>query len=234
VLFDLDDTLFDHARAVRAGLRAVRNEIDPDHARSPAELEARYIALLEQIHPRVVSGRMGPLEARRWRFRRLSAWAGRPVTARGADVLARVYRDVYQRHRHATPGARELLRALRGRHTIGIVTNSLAAEQAEKLERIGLDRLVDFLVTSEEAGVSKPDPAIYRIALRRARARPDEAVMVGDSWENDVLGARSADIAAAWYRPRPILARPTEPFVRIRRFRPTAESLAALRRAHGS
>jgi HAD superfamily hydrolase (TIGR01549 family) len=234
VLFDLDDTLFDHARAVRAGLRAVRNEIDPEHARSPAELEAKYGDLLERIHPRVVSGRIGAVEARRWRFQRLAEWAGRPVSAGGAEALAAVYREAYQRHRFATPGASELLRALGRRHTIGIVTNNLAAEQAEKLERIGLSGLVDFLVISEEAGVSKPDPAIFRIALRRARARPEEAVMVGDSWENDVLGARGAGIAAAWYRPRPIVARPAEPFVRIRRFRPTAESRAALRQAHGT
>jgi putative hydrolase of the HAD superfamily len=52
---------------------------------------------------------------------------------------------------------------------------------------------------SEEAGVSKPDPRIFEMALERANARAGEAVMVGDSWANDVEGARAAGIRAVWF-----------------------------------
>jgi putative hydrolase of the HAD superfamily len=58
---------------------------------------------------------------------------------------------------------------------------------------------VDRLVVSEEAGASKPDPRIFEIALARAGCAAEEAVMVGDSWTNDILGARAAGIRAIWF-----------------------------------
>ena len=60
---------------------------------------------------------------------------------------------------------------------------------------------VDVLVVSEEAGVSKPDPAIFRIALDALHVGADEAVMVGDSWAADILGAQAAGIRAVWFNP---------------------------------
>jgi putative hydrolase of the HAD superfamily len=47
--------------------------------------------------------------------------------------------------------------------------------------------------------VSKPDPRIFEIALARAGVGPAEAVMVGDSWENDIQGARAAGVRAVWF-----------------------------------
>ena len=61
---------------------------------------------------------------------------------------------------------------------------------------------IDLLMASEEAGVSKPDPAIFALALGRLGCSADEAVMVGDSWENDIVGAQRAGIRAVWFNPR--------------------------------
>ncbi len=61
---------------------------------------------------------------------------------------------------------------------------------------LGLDRLLDFMVISAEAGVRKPDARIFREALRQAGARPDEAVHVGDLPDEDVRGAREAGLRA--------------------------------------
>jgi putative hydrolase of the HAD superfamily len=81
---------------------------------------------------------------------------------------------------------------------VGIVTNNAVAEQIEKLAHLGMTDWVDVLVISEEAGVRKPDAAIFRLALERCGASADEAVMVGDSWGADVMGARAAGIRVVW------------------------------------
>jgi putative hydrolase of the HAD superfamily len=65
-----------------------------------------------------------------------------------------------------------------------------------------MDPYVDVLVVSEEAGISKPDPGIFQIALDRLEVRAGETVMVGDSWANDIAGARRAGIRAVWFNPR--------------------------------
>jgi putative hydrolase of the HAD superfamily len=62
------------------------------------------------------------------------------------------------------------------------------------LDEAGLTPLVDFAVTSARAGVRKPHPLIFRRALDLAGVGPGEALFVGDSWDADVGGARSAGI----------------------------------------
>ena len=135
-------------------------------------------------------------EARLARFRALAADCGAP--ALDAAELAATYRAAYQRARRAVPGAIELLGAIRARAMVGIVTNNVVAEQIAKLAHLGMTDLVDVLVISEEAGARKPDPAIFQTALARAATSPDHAVMLGDSWGSDVLGARAAGIRAVW------------------------------------
>jgi putative hydrolase of the HAD superfamily len=81
---------------------------------------------------------------------------------------------------------------------IGIVTNGPTEVQRAKLELLGIDRLVDFILVSEEFGVAKPDPQIFREALRLAGVRPEEAIFVGDSVEFDMAGARAAGIPTVW------------------------------------
>jgi FMN phosphatase YigB (HAD superfamily) len=61
----------------------------------------------------------------------------------------------------------------------------------------GLDGLYEGCVTATEAGDPKPDPKIFLLALERAGVSPLNAVMIGDSYERDVEGARFAGIDRA-------------------------------------
>jgi HAD superfamily hydrolase (TIGR01509 family) len=91
---------------------------------------------------------------------------------------------------------------VKARARVGIVTNNLLEEQQDKLRQCRLDDYVDELVVSEKAGVSKPDPRIFEIALERLGCRRDEVVMVGDSWVADVAGAIAAGIRPIWFNPQ--------------------------------
>jgi putative hydrolase of the HAD superfamily len=81
------------------------------------------------------------------------------------------------------------------------VSNNIRDEQEEKLQVLGLDAFIDALVVSAEAQVSKPDPGIFRIALDLLQLEAAQAVMIGDSWAADVVGARAAGIRAIWFNP---------------------------------
>jgi putative hydrolase of the HAD superfamily len=76
---------------------------------------------------------------------------------------------------------------------LGVVRN-WGISLHDVLRATGLQAMLDAVVTSAEVGHSKPDPAIFAAALERARVRPEEAVHIGDSLEEDVLGARAAGI----------------------------------------
>ncbi len=78
--------------------------------------------------------------------------------------------------------------------TLGVVTNMNRGSR-EILAEFGLEGRVDFAVTSIEARSEKPHAPIFREALRRASAEPEEVVHVGDQLESDVEGARRVGIA---------------------------------------
>jgi HAD superfamily hydrolase (TIGR01549 family) len=77
--------------------------------------------------------------------------------------------------------------------TIGIVSDWSTHLDA-LLDRLDLRRQLDFVLVSATAGAAKPSPELYRQALAEAGAAPHQAIMVGDSYTADVLGARSAGI----------------------------------------
>ncbi len=111
-------------------------------------------------------------------------------------------------HVAAMPGAHEALRRLRAHYRLIVATNAADSgvqDVRAALARVGLDALVDDVVSSHDVGARKPDPAFFRAALRAASAvqppAPRRAVMVGDSWINDVAGARAAGLRAIWLNP---------------------------------
>jgi putative hydrolase of the HAD superfamily len=199
VLFDLDDTLFDHRRSSRAALEAVHGLHAP--SLDFAEFERHHTVHLEEMHVEVLAGRIDLDDARRERFRRVFQALGVALDDATVDTVASAYRSGYLTARRALDGAAELLTAVRRHAHVAIVTNNLLEEQQDKLQYCGLAPMVDSLIASEDVGFSKPDPEIFRIALERAGVTADRAVMLGDSWRNDVAGAHAAGIRAVWFNP---------------------------------
>lgn len=199
VLFDLDDTLFDHRRSARAALTGLHRA----HGRGTDldAFEREHTRYLEVMHVEVLAGRVGLEEARRERFRHVFRAFDIALTDGDAEAVAAAYRSGYMSARRALDGAAELLAALRPHARVGIVTNNLLEEQRDKLDYCGLASFVDVLIASEDVGVSKPDRGIFDIALDRMGVSAAEAVMVGDSWANDVAGAVNAGIRAIWFNP---------------------------------
>ena len=77
--------------------------------------------------------------------------------------------------------------------TVGLISN-MNQSGDELAGSMGLLPYLDFSITSHEVGVEKPSPVIFERALERARARPEDAVHVGDQLSSDVAGAANAGI----------------------------------------
>jgi len=77
--------------------------------------------------------------------------------------------------------------------TLGLLTN-LAKDMEPVCHKLGLEPYIDFTVTSEEVGVSKPHPLIFLAALEQAKVNAVEAIHVGDQYNLDVVGARGVGI----------------------------------------
>ena len=228
VLFDLDDTLFDHRHASLCGLRALQADCSGLPTVALSELERRAIEIFNENHMRVLGGRLTQEEGRLARFRLLLASYEVEVDEDELTRLGRGYRNVYRSSRHAVEGAIELLTGLREHAAIGIVTNNFVEEQRAKLDDCGLDSLVDFMLTSEETGLAKPDPGIFQAALELNGSRAEESVMVGDSWEIDVAGALAAGIRPVWFNRQRSTPSAARDVVGLDSFEPTGHSMSVI------
>jgi YjjG family noncanonical pyrimidine nucleotidase len=228
-LFDLDDTLFDHTHATRSALSEL-HAMEPGFvAWSIDDLEQHHREMLELMHREVLAGRVTIDDAREERFRRLLLAAGGAADGARPALLARHYREGYERAWRPVPGAVELLTRLKDVGTaVAVVTNNLRAEQEQKLARCGLVPHVDTLVTSEEVGIAKPDARIFQAALDRLRVSAEDAVMIGDAWAADIVGARAIGVHAIWLNRR-ALPRPEEDVVELRELVPTEAVLDRMR-----
>ena len=196
VLFDLDDTLCDYAAAREARLRrAFTLSLDGSiQSREGIDLD-RMVAESIQMHPHGAD-----------HFEELFARFG-IADVREANAAASWYRQNRFHELRLFPGVEEIFSHVRevvsrdeppSARPIGIVTNGPTEVQRAKLDLLGIDRLVDFVLVSEEFGAAKPDPAIFREALRLAEVSAEEALFVGDSVEFDMAGARAAGIPTVW------------------------------------
>ena len=88
------------------------------------------------------------------------------------------------------PQTRPLLERLAARYKLGVIANQPPGT-SERLKRYGLAHYFDVCVSSGDVGVSKPDHAIFRMALEQSGCAPAEAVMIGDRLDNDVRPAKA-------------------------------------------
>ncbi|MDE6888004.1 MAG: HAD family hydrolase [Eubacterium sp.] len=82
---------------------------------------------------------------------------------------------------------------------IAVLTDLTAQIQHRKMIRLGIAEYVDVLVTSEEAGKEKPDPAMFELVIQKLQLHPEQLVMVGDSFEKDIEGAKLAGMHGILY-----------------------------------
>ena len=94
-----------------------------------------------------------------------------------------------------------MVEALKGRYQLGVVSNGFADVQYKKLAALRVDQHFRCVVLSGELGVAKPDPAIFHDAAGRLGASPGQCLYVGDSYLDDVVGAKTAGMCACWFNP---------------------------------
>ncbi len=213
VFFDLDETIFEFRRSSRAGLKAVVSSIPELSALGEEMLENRYWDLGKETLQLVRSGSLGIDRENEYRFRKLFELYGLHLADDELKSLLRGYTSEFSKQSSLVPGTQEILRALRESGLkVGIITNGPKETQIKTVERLGLNPLIDFMVTPEDAGTLKPDSRIFMKAIDLAGVAPENSVMVGDSWANDIIGANRAGIRPIWFnrkgeqKPQPDLA----------------------------
>jgi len=122
-------------------------------------------------------------------------WHGAPST----DELVRHWFEHFAAHSVEMPGASALLdRLAAAGMPVGIVSNGKESTRRALVRHLGFDRRSAILVSSERAGVKKPDARIFALAAAELGVPADRCCFVGDHPVNDVAGAHGAGMHAVW------------------------------------
>jgi HAD superfamily hydrolase (TIGR01549 family) len=118
-------------------------------------------------------------------------------SARSGEVEAVASKHWRYRSGDLYPDVRPALDELHGRYRLGILANQPSAVRAA-LERDGILHYFDVWGVSEDLGLSKPDPRLFRRALQEAASVPGRTAMVGDRLDYDMRPARESGMRTVW------------------------------------
>lgn len=225
VLLDLDDTLVvevasaDEAFQRACVLAADRYPVHPDRLHESVRRVARerwyagteyaYAASIavsswealwarfEGEHPAIAGMRAEAPDHRSavWR----GALAAHDIIDDGlAEEMSRTFVETRRGLHVLFPDVSETLAWLRPRYRLGVVTNGLSCLQRDKLRGSGLAGVFDAFVAAGDLHRRKPDPAVFERALELLGARPERAIMVGNSLTSDIVGGAAAGLRTVW------------------------------------
>lgn len=201
--FDLDDTLHEFRKASSAAVDATLRLILENHAHhelssgeplTVAELKAEYLKILKTgTSAAFVDGKTSH-EYRAERCQGVMNAFGIECTEQQMQALLDTYEATITQNLQLKEGAIPLLETLKQQGKgIAIITEGPQDSQERTVAALGIEPYFDRLVTTNKLGVAKVD-GLFRKALEMVGVKSDEVVMVGDSWDRDVVPAVEAGI----------------------------------------
>lgn len=117
-------------------------------------------------------------------------------------TLSDAYIEELPGNNHLLPGALEVLDYLSQRYKLHIITNGFVEVQHLKLKKSNIQHFFKTVTSSEEVGVKKPNPRVFLTALEKANVAAFQSVMIGDTFEADILGAEAIGMHTLFYNYR--------------------------------
>ena len=118
-----------------------------------------------------------------------------------AEQIGREFLEMLPTKTLLIPHAKELLDYLYPKYPLTIISNGFIEVQYKKLSSSNLEHYFTHIVLSEGAKALKPDKRIYEYAMQLNNTTASECLMIGDSYEADIVGARNAGIDQVWFNP---------------------------------
>ena len=199
VIFDIDNTLYSYDDAHVYGWEALCG-----YAQEKLGMDREMFSAAVNAASKTVKERLGAdcaaLHDRTLRLQVLLEQNGLPLCH--AAPMGQLYWDILIRHAEPSPGIMDCLPKLKeAGYRLGIGTDMTIEYQLKKLEKLRMLPFFDFIVTSEEVNVEKPQEKLFRTCAEKAGVTPEECLFIGDNLKKDVLGAKNAGMQALWFCP---------------------------------
>ncbi|PCJ81059.1 MAG: noncanonical pyrimidine nucleotidase, YjjG family [Bacteroidetes bacterium] len=209
LFFDLDHTLWDFEKNSREALKEGYDlySLNTKGIGDVSEYVFHYEKANTWCWGEYQAGRMEKNELRWRRFSMALEYCGLDVNSDPevkmlGEKLGKHYVETSPFMTHLVKDALEVVKELKNRgHRLIILTNGFEEVQHIKVNRCGLEPFFEKVLTSDALGIKKPNPGIFKLALHIVGSRVQDAVMLGDSLESDVMGARDSGWGQVYYNP---------------------------------
>ena len=175
LFFDLGNTVLNEQKMLRDYINQIGSRfLDMGIMVSESKVEAAMRASCEKLLPNIAQGAI-------------------ELLTQDAKVRSYVYRGVKYKVDliEVYPQAKEVLAKLAKSYNLGILANQPSGNE-ERLAQWGIGGYFKVIVISSEAGIKKPDAAMFARAIELAETKPADAVMIGDRIDNDIRPAKQA------------------------------------------
>lgn len=200
IFFDLDHTLWDFDRNSRHAFERVflRHQLD-------LEIEL-FLKHYEPINHRYWKmyreNKITQTILRRGRLQETFALLKLEFRETEIDEFAKSYIEELPGDNFLLDGAYDILDHLIPRYKLHIITNGFKEVQLLKIKNSKLDKYFTTITTSDEVGVKKPHRDIFYTAIEKAKINPRNSIMIGDSFEADIEGARQVGMKTLFFNHR--------------------------------
>ena len=201
LFFDLDNTLWDFNANSYDALHVALQKLDLlDRIGSYDAYFAIYHEVNERLWELYRNNKLSKSVLKGLRFEESFELNGTPIPGRG-DLVNDAYLLEMPKQLKLVPGTLKVLDALHHKYKMAIITNGFKEVQVDKLIQSGLEKYFDKVFISEEVGAQKPHKKIFEHAVKSMNAPKKRSLMIGDSWDADIVGARQFGMDQVYYCP---------------------------------
>ena len=194
IFFDLDHTLWDFEKNSGLAFNKIFIELN-----FPFSLDI-FLKLYNPInHAQWKLYRENKITQDDLRFNRLNKTFEKLNYSASDDLIENIsekYIIYLSTFPHLFEGAIELLEGLKNRFRLHIITNGFDEVQQFKIKNSGIESFFEFVFTAEKVGFKKPHPEIFIESFKTVNTTAEASIMIGDSFEADILGALNQGMQA--------------------------------------
>lgn len=199
IFFDLDRTLWDFDTNSRSCLEELYKEYKLDELqRDVSRFIDDYTSINKTLWASYREGNVSKDDLRITRFQKALQNIGYN-DQQGIKEISEKYLERCPMLPGLIPEAQKTVQELSKSFSVHILTNGFRKVQLKKLSNTGIGDFVDQVITSEDAQTAKPNKEIFDYAMKVTGAGSDDSIMIGDSHDVDVIGARQMGWKTIWF-----------------------------------
>ncbi|MBO1306824.1 HAD family hydrolase [Enterococcus sp. 669A] len=202
IIFDVDDTIYDQQQPFR---NAVQKVFPYVRMKDMHFLYIRFRVHSDENFNKVISGDWTLTYMRNYRVCQSLKELNYPEIT---DEEALTFQQVYEEELDAIVMHEEVRKTLDYLQeqgiALGIITNGPTDHQHKKIMQLDLLNWVnpEHIIISQASGYEKPDKEIFQLAEQQFNLDYERTLYVGDNFDNDVVGSKSAGWQALWFNHR--------------------------------